>query len=346
MYDLAIVRRVIGYYVHHQGMGHLHRARAIIAALGEPVTVLSSLPRPTDWAQPWLQLPIDTDAHPVDPDAGRALHWVPIGSPGLRERAAAVSAWIADSRPAAVIVDVSVEVATLVRIHGVPVITVAQPGDRTDRAHTLGFGLSTAVIAPWMSGIRALRVDPEVERRIDFVGAISRIPVNPGTPRRLPHLAVMNGSGGRGASALDQVVAESMAAAPGLDWVRLAGESETTVERTLRSASVVFAHCGQNAIAEIAASRVPAILVPEERPHREQRYMAEALASSALPVVISNPGDGRDRAADIHRARAMDGGSWLPWMDGLAAARAADVVRRVVTMTSRPTHHVATGSAA
>ena len=50
--------RVIGYYVHHHGRGHLHRALAVgrrLAARGEPVTGLSSLPRPDGWAGDWVQ---------------------------------------------------------------------------------------------------------------------------------------------------------------------------------------------------------------------------------------------------------------------------------------------------
>lgn len=37
---------MIGYYVHHHGSGHLHRARSLAAVLGRPVTGLSTLPRP------------------------------------------------------------------------------------------------------------------------------------------------------------------------------------------------------------------------------------------------------------------------------------------------------------
>ena len=44
---------MIGYYVHHQGSGHLHRMLSFSAQVREPLTVLSSLPRPTDCTLPW-----------------------------------------------------------------------------------------------------------------------------------------------------------------------------------------------------------------------------------------------------------------------------------------------------
>ncbi len=62
---------------------------------------------------------------------------------------AALSAWIADTRPDALVVDVSVEVALLARLHGVPVLTLAQPGRRRDSAHTLGYAVSEQILAPW-----------------------------------------------------------------------------------------------------------------------------------------------------------------------------------------------------
>ncbi|MDF2492882.1 MAG: hypothetical protein K0Q58_1460, partial [Microbacterium sp.] len=83
---------MIGYYVHHHGRGHLHRATAIAAALGIPVTGLSSLPRPAEWTGDWIELPLDLDDRGPDaPDvtAGGRLHWVPLGVDGLRERMAA-----------------------------------------------------------------------------------------------------------------------------------------------------------------------------------------------------------------------------------------------------------------
>ena len=63
LYGALAAVRVIGYYVHHQGDGHLTRAAAIARALaGEPVTGLSSRPRPDGWPGEWVQLARDDDA--------------------------------------------------------------------------------------------------------------------------------------------------------------------------------------------------------------------------------------------------------------------------------------------
>ncbi|MDF2826049.1 MAG: UDP-N-acetylglucosamine:LPS N-acetylglucosamine transferase, partial [Mycobacterium sp.] len=70
----------------------------------------------------------DTADTVAEPTAHGALHWVPHHDTGLQERMQTIAQWVADARPAAVVVDVSVEVATFVRLLGVPVIVVAQPG--------------------------------------------------------------------------------------------------------------------------------------------------------------------------------------------------------------------------
>ena len=55
---------VIGYYVHHQGRGHLHRALAIAAHAGTAITGLSSCPRPAGWPGDWIELADDAGARP------------------------------------------------------------------------------------------------------------------------------------------------------------------------------------------------------------------------------------------------------------------------------------------
>ena len=50
----------------------------------------------------------------------------------------------------------------------------------------------------------------------------------------------------------------------------------------LCKADVVVSHAGQNAVAEIAAARRPAVLVAERRPHDEQIHTARALAAAGV----------------------------------------------------------------
>jgi hypothetical protein len=331
---------MIGYYVHHVGHGHLHRACALAAELerrGESVTGLSSLPKPDGWVGDWQHLSRDDEGVRADrPDAGGRLHWAPVDDPGLRDRMAQVSIWIQRAAPTVVVSDVSVEVALLARLHGVPVASVVLPGTRGDAAHVLGFDISDALVGFWpRSAEHMVRGVPQaVETRIHAVGALSRFPTE--SPSREAIGAreareraglLLLGSGGHAVS--DSDVASLRQQAPGWEWRVLGATYGAWTDdpwSAICRADVVVTHAGQNAIAEVAAARRPAVVLPQARPHDEQRATAEVLAGGRWPATVLErwPADGWPDLLD--RAASLDGSAWSDWCDGLAAQRFADIL--------------------
>ena len=137
-------RGVIGYYVHHHGQrppapgpgdrgrrssrpGH----RAVVASrAGGLDRRRGSSCRATTSGEP----PADADAPAAGCTGCRCGDHGPAATGWPR-----LSAWIARRRgPRVIVVDVSVEVALLARLHGVPVVSVVLPGERDDAAHRLG----------------------------------------------------------------------------------------------------------------------------------------------------------------------------------------------------------------
>jgi hypothetical protein len=101
------------------------------------------------------------------------------------------------------------------------------------------------------------------------------------------------------------------------------------------SADVVVTHAGQNALADVAAARRPAIVIPEARPHEEQATTASVLAgSSRWPAVVrwSFPETGWPALLD--EAAQLDGTLWQNWNDGLGARGAAAVVMHALIDSS------------
>ncbi|WP_027862301.1 glycosyltransferase [Marmoricola sp. URHB0036] len=324
---------MIGYYVHHQGRGHLHHAQALAAALDEPVTGLSSLARPSTWRGPWVELPRDDTTEPRhDVTAGDQLHWVPLGDPGLRSRSAAISEWIESTGPRGLVVDVSVEVALLARLHGLPVVSVVLPGRRTDPTHLLGYRASSALVAMWPAEATGMTpaLPQDVARRVVPVGAVSRLPVlseqqrPPRSDRR--HVVLLQGLGGEPLTRLD--AAELEAVSPGWTWTVLGGEAGWTddLHQHLLNADVVVTHAGMGALADVAACRRPAVVVPAARPHREQVTTAAALADGPWPAVVLPRFAERGWTEVLDRAAELDGMGWARWCDGRAAQRFAQVV--------------------
>lgn len=327
---------MIGYYVHHHGHGHLHRATAVARALDGPVTGLSSLPAPEDWPGEWVRLAPDDD-QPVDTTdttAGGRLHWVPTHHDGLRHRTRQLSTWLDTARPRAVVVDVSVEVTLLVRLHGIPVVGVVLPGRRDDPAHRLGLDVSDLLVGAWPEEVtRAMLpgLPASVRDRVHGIGALSRHPVGEAVPveRRVTFLG---GSGGQDLAPdeLDEVLHRARTSTPDWEWeVAGPGHWHDDVAGLLQRSSVVVTHAGQNALAEVAAARRPAVVVPQQRPHREQHTTAAALADGRWPVTVlpSLPAHGWPDL--LARTARHDGSGWTRWCDGRAAERFAALVEGV-----------------
>ena len=97
----------------------------------------------------------------------------------------------------------------------------------------------------------------------------------------------------------------------------------------LRSADVVVTHAGQNALAEVAAARRPAVVVPQDRPHDEQRTTAGVLARGGWPVSVRETWPDAGGGARLDRTARLDGEQWATWCDGRAVHRFVGVVHAV-----------------
>ena len=332
---------MIGYYVHHHGSGHVHRATAIARATRTPVVGFSSRPRPDRWTGRWTCLPDDAsgvDRAAADVTAGGTLHWAPRHHPGLRSRMGLLGAELASGRVRLLVADVSVEVALLARLHGVPVVVVAQPGDRTDRAHRLAYDLAERLLAPWPARPAPSWPRSWIDKTV-HVGAVSRFdgrPIERNAAGR--HVLALWGSGG-----LDIAPAALRAAAaatPDWSWQVAGPPAPSLGEATnlrwdgwledvwtaLGDADVVVTHAGQNALAEVAAARRPAVVIPQQRPHDEQRATADALARAGLAVVAPCWPEPADWPQLLRRAVAHGGDAWSEWSSGVGADRAAAVL--------------------
>ncbi|MGA9874049.1 MAG: glycosyltransferase [Rhodococcus sp. (in: high G+C Gram-positive bacteria)] len=325
---------MIGYYAHHHGSGHVTRATSIAGALGEPLTVLSSRERPARSTVDWLTLPLDTEGADgadnrsgirSDATANGVLHWAPIGVRGMTDRMAMIAEWVARERPRLFVVDVSVEVALFVRLLGVEVVVMAMPGERVDGPHDLVYRVADRIIAPWSQRV----YDPEWLRshaaKTSYVGVVSRFdgrdrPVVDTTPEVL----VLGGAGGTALTAADIDAAAD--ANPRYVWRAAGVDAQSWVEDVwplLCSASVVVTHAGQNAIADVAAARVPAVVIPQERPFGEQVATATALGRAGVAVTTERWPTPERWGPLLDAAAERGGNAWDAVRQSGAAARAA-----------------------
>ncbi|MEL4505996.1 glycosyltransferase [Luteococcus sp. H138] len=324
---------MIGYYVHHHGAGHVSRATAIcheVTALGHEVTGLSTLPRPQGWQGAWVDLADDAvpaEGNHQDPTAGGTLHWAPLDHDAYRSRMGALARWLLEHRPEVLVVDVSAEVTLLARLLGVPAVVVAMRGQRDDPAHCACYGAATRLLAPWPADCPEPWWPTAWLDKTDHVGALTRFdsapaPEAPGWAAGPgQHGLVLWGRGG----GTGPDPARLAAAMPGWKWYKPSGTGDE-VWRELHAACVVICHAGQNAVAEVAAARRPAVVVAEPRPFDEQLHTARALEAAGLAVCCERSPDHEQWPALVEQALALGGQGWAHWHDGFGARRAAAAI--------------------
>ncbi len=324
--------------MHNQGAGHRARMRATAPLLSVPVTALGASPDPCGGAIEWVALADDRTAEPIDPMASGTLHWAPLRLPGHRARMARVSRWIDEARPAAMVVDVSVEVAVLARLHGVPTVVVAQRGRRTDEAHRLAYRQAAAVVAPW-SAASHFPADLPDAGNVHFIGGLSRFDdrrFHRG-PRKA-HVLVLVGAGGHEITGPE--IEAAAQACPERHWhiagpVSAGGVNVTVhgpdapVAELLDRCSVVVGSGGGNVVAEVAAARRAFVCLPQPRPFHEQRRQAAALARIGAAVTCSAWPAPEAWPTLLRRAEALDPVAWSRLHDGGAALRFAQIVESV-----------------
>jgi len=328
---------VIGYYVHHHGLGHRNRATQIARELTVPVVGFSSLGRPEGWPGEWVRLPEDTTEHPVDPTAHGVLHWAPLGHPGHRERLGLIAERLR-SDVDLMVTDTSAEVTLLARLMGVPTVVLAMRGDRTDRTHRAAYDAATALIAPW-SRETAEPYWPEAwTRKTTFTGAISRFdePVAPAlqdgeTSGVVPGERVLVVWGRGGTEVGDAQIDAARAATPGWAWtVRTPDAPSPDLWRELHEATVVVTHGGNNAVAELSAVRAHAVVVAQPRPHDEQEATAAALDRAGICVGLARWPEAHEWPGLLARALTLGGGRWERWRHGDGAHRAARAMEELL----------------
>ncbi len=335
----------VAWYVHHQGAGHLARLGATAPHLDEPPVVLSSLPRPAGSTLDWVDLPLDLARAPEDADARGTLHWAPLRHAGLRARMALVADALARVRADVLVADVSVEVALLARLLGIPTVLVAQRGTRTDAPHALAYAQAAAVACPWTPvGDRPGALPPTPNRV--FTGAISRFDGGPAFPPLPSGGDVLFVTGVGGHDITPAAVRAAALSTPERTWhvagaLRVDGPnvvdhgSGADVEALLRRCSVVVGSAGGNVVAEVAAARRPFVCLPQPRPFDEQADAGRALERLGVAEVRPAFPPAAEWPTLLAAAEARDTAGWSALHDGKGARRLAALVQAAASRSDR-----------
>lgn len=337
---------MIGYYIHHQGLGHRTRALGIARELDVPVVGFSSLEAPAGWPGEWCNLPLDVPRHPVDPTANGVLHWAPMDHCGYRERMRLMAEYLG-SQLSVMVTDTSAEVTLFARLFGVRTVVMAMRGDRTDRTHRDAYDSASMIVAPWTAESAEEYWPREWRDKTVFAGAISRFDHLAAPPAVIAADAARSGSsrkvlvvwGGGGTEVSEQDIHRAQLATPEWEWtVRSPGNPSPDLWAELQDADVVVTHAGNNAVAELSAAARPAVVIAQARPFDEQHATARALRKAGVCTALEHWPEPSDWPAVMDTALSQGGSGWARWRYGDGARRAAQAIERLhdLALTCEP----------
>lgn len=324
-----MTRPRILYYAHHHGSGHLRHAERFARLGVAEVLVAGTRAGELRGVDAVALEPDDREPH-AEPPAS-PFHWTP-RTPAVRRRFARLHDAMTGFRPDAVLVDVSVEVACFAALAGYRTALRRMPGARGDRAHGIAYDAVDRLFAYYPE----LAEDPAfaAERRASasWLGMPDpgRAPVRP-TAGAAGAVVALVGTGGAGLDG--EELARAARSTPGRRWIAI-GDAAAPADPPpnlalagrvpsaapwLAEAAVIVAGAGHNTVADVAAARRPAVLIPEDRPFDEQRAFARRL---------------RDAVGVPSAERWEDVDDW-PALLAEAEARPADALARALLVDER-----------
>lgn len=300
----------IAFYVHHHGSGHLMRAISIATALQDmPICFLGShlhqyadlIPDNVECIHLPMDIPAENEHHREEKPLS-FLHYAPTGIAGIRVRTAILTETFMRNYPLLLVVDVSVEIAILARLCGIPTVVVRQHGNRDDLPHRQAYESAELILAPFSAAFASPLEEDWITAKTIYAGGFSKysqVKRNSDCVEKSGNVAILIGQGG---TSIDSEFIHFLAASCKAYTFHIIGNITHTDQQdhdhikwygnladplpVLSYCKVVIGNAGHNTVMEMADLNKRFICIPEERPFDEQQQKAALLAAQGYARVI------------------------------------------------------------
>jgi len=331
----------IGIYVHHHGDGHRQRAIAIARQAPDHFTLLGADLKGKTSALSIVDLPDDRplNMHKTTKDYRDTQnlsdsHYNPSGSHNsVRRRTRLIASWIETAEPALLLIDASVEIATLARLTSTPTAYMRLSGNRTDQAHLETFNAAEAILCPFHKVLESDNTPRWLCKRSHyFPGLASMVRARQKCEKKL---LIVLGQGQNNIAAIQFLAVAHMLP----DWqINVIGQQQPTnacaenlhfhgwvnnPEYFIANTAVVAGAASDCLISAVSAAGKPFICMPQIRPFDEQYEKAARLEALRAAVICRKwPENWRETIA----AALKHGSAMAALHDEYGAARAAELL--------------------
>ncbi len=244
-----------------------------------------------------LDLPAANDTHIIQ-NTPEGLHYAPLNVSGQLERVKIMTDFFFQSTSALLIVDVSVEVAMLARLCGVPAIIMRQHGRRDDLPHQIAYRNAIGLLAPYGRSMQG-REEQWITEKTYYAGGLARFKQQQDTADVANRMVgIIVGSGG---SSIDGKFLLHLSRSCPKWQFQLLGEIDIEGSlpnnlichgrvkdplALLQPCCLIIGNAGHNTVIEMASLNKRFIVIPEERPFDEQLEKAEILSGLQLAKTV------------------------------------------------------------
>ena len=296
----------LAYYAHYSGSGHCRYADFAASLVPGGMPVFASRAFSFRYARPVIMTPDeefnwDLREHYLI-TLPHYLHYSPVGLEKVRKRSLQILQGIDELGVELVIVDISAEVAALLRASSIPYVYVRLFGDRRDAAHEEAFRGAMGLIAYFPEALESDITPAWVREKTTYLGfKPTEQPTEVSKAIPLPPNSILFIRGFGDARALEEALTQVQRRHPERPLVGVgefspqANQLLTTsfgvvddIQPYLTAAPLVIAACGSNLTAEILRAGRPFVPVPCKRPYAEQTQIAAAVCRAGLGTSLAD----------------------------------------------------------
>ncbi|MGB3591424.1 MAG: glycosyltransferase [Nonlabens sp.] len=300
---------MIGYYAHGQGYGHSNYADLMADRLGSHLAIFTDSDFNFRKKSRVIKLPNEdvdgTELKVIKCEKPKFLHHNPLGLKKIQQRSHTILDQVIYRNIRLMLVDVSVEVATLCRVSSIPYAYRRMPGERNDLPHLEAYRGAVFLFAYYPKSCESSSTPDWVVDKTYYLGFIGENSIEKSgalgkgleSIKEIENILVIQGKGGHNLSRsrIEKLIKDFRSAQIHTigcfdDVPEAANYTHhgfvDNIKKYVQQADVIFTACGSSTVSNLLGMGRKFICMPQNRPFNEQDCIGDFLVENKLAVKL------------------------------------------------------------